>query len=189
MENLNKVIVSDKKLNAIIADYKEKKKSDVWADFCKKNDLKKVIEQAALAEEPSGRRFDHQRRIRKGALPRFKEELLKEEAKIKTATTFEELLNIVEQCGGEIKWIGELACYDTAMLIGIKLNIHPTKIYMHAGPRNGAKNLLGLKRVGKFLEKDIFPVSLQKLTAHDIEAILCIYWDQLGDDNEFKPEK
>jgi len=191
MNNLNQIIISDKKLKEIIDHYKEVKKRypDEWGEFCRNQNLRKVIEQAARAKYPSGKHFEHQYRIKKIALADFLKCLSKKETKIKAATTFEELLEIVKACGDKINGIGELACYDAAARIGVKLSIYPTKIYMHAGPKIGAKKLLGVKRIGKFIDKSMLPAPFKGLECSEIEAILCIYKNEFDNDNEFDHRK
>ena len=40
-----------------------------------------------------------------------------------------------------IPGIGELYVYDTSFRIGAKLNLFPTKVYLHAGTRRGVRAL------------------------------------------------
>ena len=174
------------KLNEIIEDYKRRKKEspDTWSDYCKKTDLEEVIEKAGLAINPDGRRNAHQRRLTKVTLNEFKTKLLAKQKEIEKAETFEELLNLVENC--RIKGIGELTCYDTAKRIGAKLNIYPAKVYLHAGTRIGAKAFIKTK--DKYIDRSVLPAPFhdKELTDDNIEDILCIYKYDFESKSDFK---
>jgi len=66
-----------------------------------------------------------------------------------------ELLNHIESC--RVYGVGELACYDAALRIGGNLNIFPEKIYLHAGTRTGARELLKQRVNGRFIYKEDLP--------------------------------
>ena len=68
-------------------------------------------------------------------------------------------MKIVEACAKQIKGIGELTIYDTALRIGFYLDIYPDKVYLHAGTREGAKRLIGEDKVKnkKYLEMSELP--------------------------------
>ena len=88
--------------------------------------------------------------------------------------TFDEILNIVNE--NKVKWFGILSVYDTALRIGMYFNIYPQAVYMHAGTKEGAKNL-GLNTKRKYIPKDEFPLSFKVLKPYEIECVLCIYKD------------
>ena len=169
------------KLNVIIAHYKKWKKDnpDTWIIYCKSLDnLEDVIRYSALSENHLGKRNNHQRRLKKNDLRVFAENLLEKKEEIKSAKTFDELLNIVETC--KVNGIGELACYDTANRIGTKLNIVPVMIYLHAGARIGIEKILNRKIKEKAVTRRILPNPFhdKNLTDAEIEDILCIYKDK-----------
>jgi hypothetical protein len=178
-----------KRLNEIIKDYKKRKKEnpDKWGDYCKKIELAEIIEKASLAINPDGKKHAHQRRLTKFTLNNFKNNLLTKETEIEKIKTFEELLNLVENC--RIKGIGELACYDTAKRIGAKFNIYPTKVYLHAGTRIGAKAFIPtLTMKDKYIDRSILPDPFhdKELTDDNIEDILCIYKYEFKNENDLK---
>jgi hypothetical protein len=74
--------------------------------------------------------------------------------------------------------IGELYIYDTALRIGAKLNLLPSRIYLHAGARVGAR-ALGFAGRLKYIELRDLPKEFQKLEPHEIEDVLCIFKDKL----------
>ncbi|HQM80509.1 MAG TPA: hypothetical protein PLX02_02700 [Syntrophorhabdaceae bacterium] len=73
-----------------------------------------------------------------------------------------------------IPGIGELAVYDTALRIGAFLRIEPSKVFLHAGTRTGAR-ALGLETSAEFLEVSSVPSEFQVLKPSEIEDVLCIY--------------
>lgn len=54
---------------------------------------------------------------------------------IMTATTFDQILQIVTKC--KVKGFGELSIYDTSIRIAKFKDIEPDKVYLHAGTRKG----------------------------------------------------
>lgn len=99
---------------------------------------------------------------------------------------FEELYDFIRSVIGNVKGIGLLTIYDTARRIGHLLDtpVYPKEyIYLAAGAKTGAENLLNLKRNSlKFREptKIFFPY-FGTLPSAFIEDILCIFEDDLKD--------
>ncbi len=168
----------------IIAEFKKLLvgKPDAWIEHCKdQNNLEDSIIYAALSENDLGKRNPHQRRLKKENLERFASNLIENIIEIQNSKTFDELLKVIENC--KVKGIGVLACYDTATRIGAKLKLFPEFIYLHAGTKKGAENLLGKRLKKKYLRKDELPKIFQTrgLTPFDIENLLCIYKDKFLD--------
>ena len=171
-ENMSK----DEKCQIIIANYKTKKdENDVYPDSIK--NLEDAITFAALAKDFTGKRFSHQRRIRKNCLMQFRDNVLKYRENINNAKSFEDLHAIVEKA--RVYGIGELAVYDTAQRIGQYMGLYPNYVYMHAGTRSGARKLIGEKARMNMVDKTEFPESFRKLSCAAIEDILCRYKDYL----------
>lgn len=171
-ENMSK----DEKYQVIIANYKIKKDEN---NVCPNsiNNLEDAIIFAAQATDSTGKRFLHQRRIRKKCLMHFRDNILRYRENINNANSFEDLHAIVEKA--RIYGIGELAVYDTAQRIGQYMGLYPNYVYMHAGTRSGARNLIGEKARMNMVDKTEFPESFRKLSCAEIEDILCIYKDYL----------
>jgi len=93
------------------------------------------------------------------------------------ASSFDELFELVEALIRPIYGIGELAVYDTALRIGERLGLEPTKVYLHRGTREGAK-ALGLAYRRKAIELAELPTELRSLPARELEDVLCIYKDE-----------
>jgi hypothetical protein len=141
--------------------------------------LEDAVATAALAQTPSGKRFDHQRRIPRQVLKRAEEVLLGSLAQLKQCATFSALHLLVAERVRPIQGIGELYIYDTALRIGAKLGIAPERVYLHAGTRVGARNL-GLSGERKTIAVSEVPEALRVLEPREIEDVLCIYAEQIN---------
>lgn len=168
---------------AIIRRYKGKhygshERETAW--FAGQPTLRAAIEYAATAtRNADGKRFDHQRRAPKAALQQAKCQLLQHENKIAACRTFEELMELIKGVASSIHGLGELYIYDTALRIGSKLGIQPDRVYLHRGTRDGAKRL-GYSVNRLYIEMHELPEALRKLSAAEVEDILCIFKDHLG---------
>lgn len=67
---------------------------------------------------------------------------------------FDELISYID--GSKINKFGELSIYDTAVAIGISMDIRPDKVFLHAGPQEAMKFILGDKynRTIKYLKRN-----------------------------------
>ena len=92
--------------------------------------------------------------------------------------SFEELFLFVKELVNPIKGAGELYIYDTTLRIGAKMNFLPTKIYLHAGTRVGAR-ALGFSGKLKYLDKQDLPAEFNELEPYEIEDLLCIFKSDL----------
>lgn len=156
---------------------------DTVIEYCMEaKHLKAAIKRAALCQDRNGKRHSHQYRIPSDSLKDLSKKLSGETNKIRKIKDFQKLYNVVELIGRPISMIGDLVIYDVAHRIGCYLGIVPEEVYLHAGTREGAINLLGNDKVrGKRkLPLSAFPVCMQKeLSAADIENFLCSYKDEL----------
>lgn len=163
-------------MKKIISDYMKnhKKGENAERDFFKScKTLEEAVSYAALARDNESK-FSHQYRISNDALEDSRIILLKEIEKISKVRTFHELFELINSLIRPIHGIGDLVIYDTALRIGIKLGIKPEYIYLHAGTKEGAKNL-GLPINTPFLHKSQIPKEFRDLEADQIESIFCIY--------------
>ena len=141
--------------------------------------LSVTIEHAALAINSIGKRYSHQRRLKKATLQRAKAILLANLRRIKQCRNFDELFTLIEVALQGTGGIGELYVYDTALRIGAKLNLLPRKVYLHAGTRVGAR-AIGFYGTARILRVSDLPKELQRLKPHEIEDTLCIFKSDLG---------
>ncbi len=142
--------------------------------FRRQPDLASAIERAALAINSAGKRYSHQRRLKKAVLEQARDALLTNVASISQCRTFDELFELLEAIVRPINGIGELYVYDTCLRIGAKLGLLPTEVYLHAGTRAGAK-ALGLDGTAQSLKVSALPPDLQQLEPYEIEDLLCIF--------------
>ena len=133
--------------------------------------------------KPDGgeKRHPHQYRIPHAALAEARHRLLENEKHLESVVDFRALHNLVVSLTRDIKGIGALTQYDIALRIGHHRKLEPEAVYLHAGTRIGAQKL-GLTDMPIPLEIDKvkrrYP-QLAALSAHHIEALLCIYKDDL----------
>lgn len=73
--------------------------------------------------------------------------------KLKNIKCFDDLIVYLE--GSNIPKFGELSIYDTAVGVGIAMDIRPDKVFLHAAPRKAMKFILGDKynKTVKYLKK------------------------------------
>ena len=95
-----------------------------------------------------------------------------------SGTKFEDLYKEVENAIGKLNQVGPLIIYDTAKMIGHVLNpkIEPTDyVYTQCGAKEGAKILLGKKRMGRKIQTKDFIKFFPGESSIYIEDMLCIY--------------
>lgn len=133
-----------------------------------------AVQLAAIAQGPGGKRFIHQWRIKEYALKESQNRLLRSIKQLQSVSTFEELHQAVESIISDIKGIGNLTAYDTALRIGANLGLEPDRVYLHAGTLDGAKRL-GIVSSEKSISIQVIPNELRRLKPREIEDALCIY--------------
>jgi hypothetical protein len=147
--------------------------------FAHQPSLAQTIRTAALAVTSQGKRYSHQRRITKAALQQALEILLNQERKIHRSRNFGDLFNLIDRALTPVRGIGELYIYDTSLRIGAKLNLSPTRVYLHAGTRDGARSL-GADAAAVTVDMAALPPESYCLEPHEIEDILCIFKNELN---------
>jgi hypothetical protein len=146
--------------------------------FIRQPTLRDATKNAALARSSKGKRYSHQRRIKRAAIQEALSILPNESDRIKRCRTFAELFKLIDTALEDVSGIGELYVYDTSLRIGAKLNLFPEKVYLHAGTRLGAR-ALGLPNVPT-LSVSEFPKEFRALKPHEIEDALCIFKDEFA---------
>jgi len=125
-------------VRAYVARHRSKAQEEL-AGFAKEPTVDSAVRRAGLAQRPCGRRFDHQRRLPRAVLEAAAAELSR--ARLDDAPDFDVLQRRVKAAIGSISGIGELTVYDTALRVGAKLGLLPTRVYLHSGTRDGARAL------------------------------------------------
>jgi hypothetical protein len=74
--------------------------------------------------------------------------------------------------------LDRLKAIDRALRIGAKLGLQPTKEYLHAGTRVGARTL-GLDWRAPVVDVRDLPRPLRTLAPHEIEDVLCVFKSRL----------
>lgn len=140
--------------------------------------VKSAVEYAASAINSKGKRYSHQRRIKRAVLNEGKRVHLANLQLIEAAKDFDDLYALIRHAIKRIKGLGDLYVYDTAFRIGAYAKKLPKKVYLHAGTRKGA-DALGFDGSRPTLELSEFDPALRVLKAYEIEDVLCIFKDDL----------
>jgi hypothetical protein len=172
---------NDSQLGAIVDDYirEWRPRAARELDVFRRLPDEAAITTAALAKLPSGKRHPHEYRIPRAVLEESRRRLIDNIELLKRASNFDELIELVEQLSGSIRGIGRLTVYDTALRIGARFGLEPTRVYLHAGTRDGAKALLACDGKGETLDVSELPTTLRELSAREVEDVLCLYKDGL----------
>ena len=167
-------------LAAIVRSYRIRCEARAQAElqtFTDEPTLFSAVQRASLAQDLKGKRYHHQRRLSPSTLQVVLATL--RHAPLAACRSFHELHELVRREIGPLHGVGRLMIYDTALRIGAKLGLEPDRVYLHAGTRQGARNL-GLDWRARFIEVNDLPAELRALPPQQVEDILCIYKDHLG---------
>jgi hypothetical protein len=168
-------------LETIVRFYTQRIKPRAKAElawFVRQPTLRQTIRCAALAVNSSGKRYSHQRRIKRAAIAQARSILSDAKLRMKKCSDFDSLFRLIEAALEDVPGIGELYIYDTSLRIGAKLGILPEKVYLYAGTRTGARNL-GLDVAKSTVRMASLPPALRVLKPHEVEDVLCIFKDEL----------
>ena len=148
--------------------------------------FRRVIKAASLARTVDGGKHPHQWRIPWDVLREFGRCLSSREQDLREALSFDELHQVVREAGDRIPGIGVLAVYDTALRIGGKRDLLPTRVYLHRGTMDGAA-ALGIDRGFPVISVSELPEPFEKLEPHEIEDCLCIFKELLSGEKLLRP--
>lgn len=107
-------------------------------------------------------------------------------------TNFSEIIKIVGEC--KVNGFGELSIYDTAVRIGAFIRIEPDEIYLHAGTREGIKQLeeKGYLVEGsskrRTIRRNEMPKEFEDMSADEIQHFTCYEKDNLKYNLDVKRE-
>ncbi|MBO9538294.1 hypothetical protein [Herbaspirillum sp.] len=138
-----------------------------------------ALDYAALAKDSRGKRFSHQRRLKRKNLELAKKFLMEKKDEFEKTKSFEAVFKIVQQITSAISGLGELYTYDTALRISVAIKHEPIHVYLHAGTRVGAKKI-DIDGRRSYVSMAELSKELQILDAHEVENFLCIYKNELG---------
>jgi hypothetical protein len=154
------------------------------------DDLEVVIKSAAFAEDLVGKsyrkewngkikRHKHQRRIKLTALKKAHKTLRSKIGELESCKSFDAIFECVRDNSSEIKGLGRLYVYDTALRIGAFSKKLPKRVHLQSGALAGAR-VLRLDVKNSPLPVGDFPNPMQRLAPHEIEDFLCIYKGDLA---------
>ena len=95
--------------------------------------LRRAISKAARAHTTDDGKHPHQQLIPCEVLRSFGARLVRRERTLREAQSFDDLHRVVQRVGDLVPGIGPLAVYDTALRIGARLDLSPTRVYLHRG--------------------------------------------------------
>lgn len=124
----------------------------------------------ALSCRTNGKKPSHQWRIPWSVLESAAMAVDQHSDDIRKCRDFEELHALIRNAAGHIRGIGALYIYDVSLRIGYALRLLPRHVYLHAGPRVGARNL-GVEGDIAFVTD--FPPPICDLEPCTIESFLC----------------
>jgi hypothetical protein len=146
--------------------------------FRELNSVEKAICDACHGRK--GTIHPHQHLVGKVRLEAAKVLLLAKSRELTDASSFEEILAIVEAARRQIHGFGELAVYDTSLRISAFLEKLPMVVYLHAGTKVGCR-ALGVSTRGGKVEMSRLPPAIQTLMPYQAEDFLCIYKEELAE--------
>jgi hypothetical protein len=170
-------------LRAIVADYRESQADrDTEITWWQADGVPfdQVIERVARADLRCGKRQSHQRRLGRATIEACLAALRGIRTELQAAVNFDEILTLVGRAFASVQGAGELATYDAADRICLHRGIAPEQVYLHAGTRDGFRQLSpGPRRRGhiRSVQRGELPLELRGLTERELEDVLCIYKD------------
>ncbi|QDT55934.1 hypothetical protein Pan44_39820 [Caulifigura coniformis] len=181
----NKICPSSTKTPAksyaeVVARYLAEGKSIGDADlgwYARQPDYATLLDQAVMSRTQDDKRHPHQRRIPERVLRAAHRKL--SNADLTSCESFDDLHDQIETATKSIDGIGVLAVFDFACRIGAWMKKMPTKVYLHAGTRAGAR-AMGLGRGRKTIEVKELPKEFHRLSGRHAEDCLCVYADDLA---------
>jgi hypothetical protein len=165
-------------LKTVVEHYKRSYRARAKAEldsFRAEPSLEMAVCRAALVEEPDGTRYGHQRRRTPDELQRGVRNLVRDVAKLEAAANFGQLIQTIHASVGHLRGLNELYIYDVSLHIGAFKGTLPTRVYLHAGTREGALALGLDAKTRKALDLFEIPEPLRELEPYEIEDVLCIY--------------
>jgi len=160
---------------AIVDHYIANKRNDAASEmaFYARSSLDVVV----LSRTDGRKRHDHQRRIPESSLRAALDRLDRCLPLPCDLRDFDALHQFINSAIRDIPKIGELVVYDVAHRVGAQREIEPSRVYLHAGTRVGAR---AFRLRGKSIAVDELPPEFQRLSPAECEDCLCIYHAELG---------
>ena len=152
--------------------YHKKNTDDEREFYSSLPDVISLIRYAGSAKTYKNKRHSHQYRLKQVVLNSATLKL--NTLPICDCKDFQELHQLLCDELLPICGIGPLMVYDTAVRIGFYFGFEPEYVYLHAGTKEGAKNL-GFNTSRDKVHISEFPEDFQVLKPNELEDCLCIY--------------
>lgn len=171
-------------LSAVVRNYVRRHRTNAQAElasFREEPSLEAAVRRAGLTELAGGKRDPHHTRRPQELLERAAARLVERLSAIESAKSFGQLLEVIDKAVGHFTGLGKLYVYDTALRIGAWKRMLPTRVYLHAGTREGAGKLLDVKGLKAVFASELVAVApaLAELEPYEIEDVLCMYKNRL----------
>jgi hypothetical protein len=140
-----------------------------------------AITYGASAAGPYGKIDPHQRRIGVKRLQRSAEIQVKRLPQIRNARSFADLFMITVEVRLQMRGLGDLWSYDTALRIAFNrgASFYPQAVFVQRGVLKGVRKIFTRRPArGRTLPVDIFPKEMQRLQPFELENFLCV-WGKL----------
>ena len=146
--------------------------------FFKSLSFSSAVEYAASGITPHRKIHPHQRRIGVKRL-RLSVDLLKKNIPvIRKAKSFADLFKITESVQLELKGLGDLWTYDTALRMAFNRGktFHPQAVFVQGGVLKGVKKIFSKILVnGRTFPMKVFPKEIQTLKPFEAEDFLSVW--------------
>jgi hypothetical protein len=143
--------------------------------------LADAIDEAAQALGDENLDYDQPDVIPAPVLDEARQRLLASVQELSECDSFESLFDRVQQALDGLDGLTPALRYLTALRIGLQAGLHPEKIYLAAGARDGGSALIALDDAQATLSRDQLPRIFQHpdLTTEDVQSCLAICRNQL----------
>lgn len=133
----------------------------------------------ALGDENLG--YDSPDVIAAPVLAEARSRLRECEERLSACSDFDQIFNTVEEVVGGLAGLTPPLVYLTALRIGLQAGVHPDKIYLAAGARDGVDALVSLDADQLLLSRDQLPRIFQhpELMTEEVQSCLFICRHQL----------
>jgi hypothetical protein len=164
-------------LQSEITDYRETALRELqeYERFYKSLSFPAAIEYAASGVTPHRKIHIHQRKIGVKQLRQSAVQMKKFTPYIRKAKSFEELFMITEAVKSNMKGLGDLWSYDTALRMAFNRGktFYPKAVFVQGKVMRGVKRLfMRITEKGRTLPVKIFPKEIKQLKPFEIENFL-----------------
>jgi hypothetical protein len=162
-----------------IADYQENELRELHElkRFFQSLSFQAAVEYASSGVTPHRKIHPHQRGIGVKLLRRSATLLKKQLPLLRKARSFAHLFIITEACKSELKGLGDLWSYDTALRMAFNRgrSFYPQTVFVQRGVRKGVRKIFSEKSFKeRTLPMKIFPKEMRSMKPFEAENFLCV---------------